>query len=258
MASGTRLFISKYCRSMGVTRGSGVLTRASILHAYASDTPRATPHDRSRARHRRARRRRWRCSAAARLFEEPLPDGPPRLRGSAPRDRAAASRAARTRLADCDRIAVCAGPGSFTGVRVGLATAWGLGRALGIAVEAVSTLEAMAEAARGLGTRRASSRFWTPAAARSSRERFDLDGAARALARTAARCSGRRRVRDSRGAASRSSRSRRCSPERRPPRCPRARGGPGARRRRVRRRGSALRRAIYSRPSAAEEKHGAS
>ncbi len=49
------------------------------------------------------------------------------------------------RVDECDRIAVCAGPGSFTGVRVGLATAWGLGRALGIPVEAVSTLEALAE-----------------------------------------------------------------------------------------------------------------
>ena len=52
-------------------------------------------------------------------------------------------------IADCDRIAVCAGPGSFTGVRVGLATAWGLSRAAGIPLETVSTLEAIAETARG-------------------------------------------------------------------------------------------------------------
>jgi tRNA threonylcarbamoyladenosine biosynthesis protein TsaB len=57
-------------------------------------------------------------------------------------------------LAECARIAVCAGPGSFTGVRVGLATAWGLGRALGSPVEAVSTLEVMAEAAREPGRAR--------------------------------------------------------------------------------------------------------
>jgi tRNA threonylcarbamoyladenosine biosynthesis protein TsaB len=52
-------------------------------------------------------------------------------------------------LADCTRVAVCAGPGSFTGVRVGLATAWAFGRALRIPVEAISTLEVLAEAARG-------------------------------------------------------------------------------------------------------------
>ncbi len=51
-------------------------------------------------------------------------------------------------LGDCTRIAVCSGPGSFTGARVGLATAWGLGRALGLPVESLSTLEALAQAAR--------------------------------------------------------------------------------------------------------------
>ncbi len=49
------------------------------------------------------------------------------------------------------RLALCAGPGSFTGIRVGLATAWGLCRATGVPVEAVSTLEAMAEAWRAPG-----------------------------------------------------------------------------------------------------------
>jgi tRNA threonylcarbamoyl adenosine modification protein YeaZ len=57
--------------------------------------------------------------------------------------------AAGTRLHDCDRIAVCSGPGSFTGLRIGLATAWGLGRAAGVPVEMVSTLEALAETIRG-------------------------------------------------------------------------------------------------------------
>ncbi len=58
------------------------------------------------------------------------------------------------RLADVDRVAVCSGPGSFTGIRVGLATAWGFGRALGVDVEAVPTLEAMAEGARRIGAER--------------------------------------------------------------------------------------------------------
>jgi tRNA threonylcarbamoyl adenosine modification protein YeaZ len=57
-------------------------------------------------------------------------------------------------LSDCDRIAVCSGPGSFTGLRVGLSTAWGFGRALAIPVEEVSTLEVLAEAARQEGSRR--------------------------------------------------------------------------------------------------------
>lgn len=57
--------------------------------------------------------------------------------------------AAGTTLSRCDRIAVCSGPGSFTGLRIGLATAWALGRAASVPVETVSTLEALAETARG-------------------------------------------------------------------------------------------------------------
>ncbi|HEY1435582.1 MAG TPA: tRNA (adenosine(37)-N6)-threonylcarbamoyltransferase complex dimerization subunit type 1 TsaB [Thermoanaerobaculia bacterium] len=87
------------------------------------------------------------------LFEEPLPSdrrASEDLLPAVARVLAAAGLA----LRDCERIGVCAGPGSFTGLRVGLATAWGFGRALGIPVEPVSTLAAMAEAARPTGARR--------------------------------------------------------------------------------------------------------
>jgi tRNA threonylcarbamoyl adenosine modification protein YeaZ len=57
-------------------------------------------------------------------------------------------RSAGATLSSCDRIAVCSGPGSFTGLRVGLATAWALGRATGVPIETVPTLEVLAETAR--------------------------------------------------------------------------------------------------------------
>jgi tRNA threonylcarbamoyladenosine biosynthesis protein TsaB len=87
------------------------------------------------------------------LFEEPLPgdrQASEKLLSAIARclERAAIA------LPDCDRIAVCSGPGSFTGLRVGLSTAWGLGRAREIPVEAVSTLAGLAEAARGDGIAR--------------------------------------------------------------------------------------------------------
>ena len=47
-------------------------------------------------------------------------------------------------LADCDAVAVAAGPGSFTGIRIGVAAAKGLAFALDKPVVGVSTLEAMA------------------------------------------------------------------------------------------------------------------
>jgi tRNA threonylcarbamoyladenosine biosynthesis protein TsaB len=50
-------------------------------------------------------------------------------------------------VADIDEIAVDVGPGLFTGLRVGVATAKALAQALGIAVLGVSSLDVLAEAA---------------------------------------------------------------------------------------------------------------
>ncbi len=51
-----------------------------------------------------------------------------------------------------DRIGVTVGPGSFTGLRVGLAFAQGLGAALGLPVAGISTLDGLAASIGGEGS----------------------------------------------------------------------------------------------------------
>ncbi len=51
-------------------------------------------------------------------------------------------------LVDMDLLAVARGPGSFTGIRVGLAAAQGWAKALGLRARGVSVLEALVEAAQ--------------------------------------------------------------------------------------------------------------
>lgn len=59
--------------------------------------------------------------------------------------------AAAMQVSDMDMIAVVNGPGSFTGLRIGIATAKGLAEAAGKPLVTVSTLEAEAYAVRGMG-----------------------------------------------------------------------------------------------------------
>lgn len=85
-----------------------------------------------------------------------------------------------------DRIGVTVGPGSFTGLRVGLAFAQGLGAALDRPVVGVSTLDVLAASADApdiaalIDARRGQvyARFWRDGAAEGPPEALSLDQAA--------------------------------------------------------------------------------
>jgi tRNA threonylcarbamoyladenosine biosynthesis protein TsaB len=89
-----------------------------------------------------------------------------------------------------DRIGVTAGPGSFTGLRVGLAFAQGLGAALDRPVVGVSSLDALAASGEGeavaalIDARRGQvyARFWRDGAPRGAAEALSLEAASARIA----------------------------------------------------------------------------
>ncbi len=90
-----------------------------------------------------------------------------------------------------DRIGVTVGPGSFTGLRVGLAFAQGLGAALALPVVGISTLDALAHdagpaaaVAALIDARRGQvyARFWRDGAPTGPAEALSLEAAREAIA----------------------------------------------------------------------------
>jgi tRNA threonylcarbamoyladenosine biosynthesis protein TsaB len=80
--------------------------------------------------------------------------------------------------ATLDLIAVTVGPGSFTGLRAGLALAHGISLAAGVPVVGVSVGEALAEAFPYLGQRR----LWSAIDSRRSRIFLERDGVVAVMA----------------------------------------------------------------------------
>ena len=86
-----------------------------------------------------------------------------------------------------ERIGVTVGPGSFTGLRVGLSFAQGLGAALGVPVVGLSTLDALAEgrtdAAALIDARRGQvyARIWKDGAPTDQPRALDLETARAAI-----------------------------------------------------------------------------
>lgn len=77
-----------------------------------------------------------------------------------------------------DLVAVTVGPGSFTGIRAGLALAHGIGLGLGVPVIGVTIGEALANSLPSLSHRR----LWTAIEGRRGRVFLERDGAAMAVA----------------------------------------------------------------------------
>ena len=79
---------------------------------------------------------------------------------------------ARVRVADLDLVAVTVGPGSFTGIRAGLALAHGLALAAGIPVVGVTVGEALADSLPHIGARK----LWSVIDNRRGRVFLERDG----------------------------------------------------------------------------------
>lgn len=99
-------------------------------------------------------------------------------------------------FAGLERIGVTVGPGSFTGLRVGMAFAQGLGAALGLPVVGISTLDALAASVEGEGATAALidarrgqiyARFWRGGVAQGPAEALPIETARERAAALGAR-----------------------------------------------------------------------